>query len=129
MIAGRIQWPPLSFAGMSRMVASSVPPGNLYGACFSNLTAAMVESLTSAVMRAVWGATRKMRCRDTVLTLLVVGHQVDPRQACVYQALCALRRQLCKYPALAEVVRKCWHATVLEGERAPGPVGVIYTHV
>jgi len=80
-------------------------------------------------MRAIWGTKRKLRCRDIVLTLFVQGHLVDPRQACVYQSLCALRRNLRKYPELTEVVRKCWHACVIDGIDAPGPIGILCKHV
>ena len=64
-----------------------------------------------------------------MLTLFVQGHLVDLRQASVYQSLCALRRNLKKYPELIGIVRKCWNAYVVDGVDAPGPIGIVCKHV
>jgi ribonuclease HI len=81
------------------------------------------------VMRAVWGVSRKLRCRDVVLTLLVPGHLVDPRQVIIYQSLCAIRHHMKRHPELVYIMRRCWEACVVEGRSAPGPIGVVYRHI
>jgi len=129
IVADRIRWAPLPMPVRAKLISSLVVPASLYAACVGDVVGSLLNSLTSAVMRAVWGSTRKLRCRDIVLTLFVPGHLVDPRQACIYQAFCILRRQLQKHPELVEIMRRCWHAHVVDGREAPGPIGSIYKHV
>ena len=88
-------------------MSSLVLPASLYGSCVSCLSTVLLRSLTSAVMRAVWGVSRKLRCRDIVLTLLVPGHLVDPRQAIIYQSLCAIRHHMKRRPELVHIMRRC----------------------
>ena len=90
-ISERIRWAPLPLHARARLLASLVLPSSLYGCSVSSIAHTQLNSLTSAVMRAVWGTTRKLRSKDVVLTLFVAGHLVDPRQAIVYQCLCTLR--------------------------------------
>ena len=129
IVAERIRWAPLPMATRSRLLSSLVLPAALYGSSVGGIGHGPMNALTSAVMRAIWGTTRKLRCRDVVLTLLAPGHLVDPRQACTYQSLCALRRHMQKSPELVEIMRRCWRACVVDGMNAPGPVGLIYKHV
>ena len=125
LVCERIRWAPLPMAIRARLLSALVMPATLYGSCVGGLSANSVNSLTTAVMRAVWGTTRKLRCRDIVLTLFVQGHLVDPRQAYTYQCLCTLRRNLQKYPELVHVMQRCWHSCVVEGLSAPGPLGIV----
>ena len=128
-VSERIRWAPLPMPIRARLISSLVLPASLYGACTGCIVSRSLESLTSAVMRAIWGTTRKLRCRDVVLTLFVPGHLVDPRQACVYQSLCALKKHLQKSPELKDVMHRCWEACVLQGQTAQGPIGAVYKHV
>jgi len=129
VICERIRWAPLPMHIRSQLLASLVMPSTLYGACVGGLTMTLLNSLTSAVMRTVWGTKRKLRCKEVVLTLLVPGHVVDPTQAIVYQSMCTLRRFVSKSPDLAFVLRNCWQACVVDGGVAPGPVGLIHKAV
>ena len=113
----------------ARLLSALVMPATFYGSCVGGMSATSVNALTTAVMRAIWGTTRKLRCRDIVLTLFVQGHLVDPRQAYTYQSLCALRRHMQKDPELAHVMQRCWYACVVEGLSAPGPIGIIWKQV
>ena len=88
------------------------------------MTIQSVNSLTSAIMRAAWGTKRSLRSKEVVLSLLTPGHLVDPRQAGVYQCLCALRRFMKNRPGLHDVLLRCWRACV-DGGSAPGPVGIV----
>ena len=121
-VAERIRWAPLPMQIRVRLISSLVLPASLYGSWAGCIVSRLLESLTCAVMRAIWGTTRKLRSRDIVLTLFVPGHLVDPRQACVYQCLCALRQHLRKSPELKLVMSRCWEACVLHGQSAPGPL-------
>ena len=127
-VSERIRWAPLPMPARARLLSALVLPASLYGACISDVTTAQLHSLTSAIMRALWGTSRKLRCRDIVLTLFVPGHLTDPRQACIYQSLCMLRRFLQKDPQLFELCRKVWQG-YLDGRQAPGPVGIVHAHV
>ena len=129
VVADRVRWVPLPMPIRARLLSSLVVPAALYGACVGDIVLTQLNSLTSAVMRALWGTQRKLRCRDIVLTLFAAGHLVDPRQVCIYQSLCALRCHLQKKPELAYVVRNCWQACVKDGISAPGPVGTVHKHV
>ena len=79
-----VLWAPLPMLARAQLLSSLVLPASLYGSCVSCLSTDLLMSLTSAVMRAVWGVSRKLSCRDIVLTLLVPGHLVDLRQAIIY---------------------------------------------
>jgi hypothetical protein len=128
-VAERIRWAPLPMHVRARLVSSLLLPAALYGSPVGCIAMSSLNSLTSSIMRAIWGTTRKLRCRDIVLTLFVQGHLVDPRQAIVYQALGALRRNLKKHPELDELLRNCWHACTCEGVDAPGPIGIVRKHL
>ena len=129
VICERIRWAPLPMHARSKLLASLVIPSSLYGACVGGLTLSLMNSLTSAVMRAVWGTKRKMRSKEIVLSLLVPGHLVDPTQALAYQCLCMLRRFTSKRPERTHALRNCWHCYVVEGGSAPGPIGLIHKAV
>ena len=54
---------------------------------------------------------------------------MDPRQASIYQCLCALRRFMRKQPELYHVVACLWDAYVHGNSRVPGPVGQVFKAV
>jgi ribonuclease HI len=129
IVCERIRWAPLPMHVRAKLLASLVIPSALYGVSVGGLTLGLLNSLTSAVMRAVWGTKRKLRSKEIVLSLFVPGHLVDPTQSMVYQCLCTLRKFACKRPDLIHVLRNCWQACVVEGDSAPGPVGLIHRAV
>ena len=124
-IADRVRWAPLPMQCRARLLASLVLPSSMYGFCVGGLTCHQINSLTSAVMRALWGTRRALRSKDVVLSLFVPGHLVDPRQASVYQCLCMLRRFVQKRPDLKAMFLRCWQAYAHECRSAPGPIGLI----
>jgi len=128
-VCERIRWAPLPMHVRANLLASLVLPSSLYGFSVSGLTCSLVDSLTSAVMRALWGTTRKLRSKEIVLSLLVPGHLVDPRQAAVYQCLRSLRRFVTKRVDLKDVVARLWFAHVHAGAPVPGPVGQVFKAV
>ena len=87
IVAERIRGAPLPMHVRAQLVSSLVRPAPLYAACVGDVVGSLLNSLTSAVMRAVWGTTRKLRCHEIVLTLLVSSHRADPRQVSIYQSL------------------------------------------
>ncbi len=86
-----------------------------------------MNSLRTAVMSAVWGTRRKLRCRELVFTLLMPGHVVDPVQCAAYNSFLMLRRMLRKRPELRETFLHVWRARGESTSTVPGPVGVIVT--
>ena len=97
VVAERIRWAPLPMPIRARLLSSLVLLASLYAVCVGDLSTRLLNRLTSAVMRAVWGTKRKLRSRDVVLSLLVPGHLVDPRQAFIHQTLCTLRQSMHKH--------------------------------
>ena len=125
VVAERIRWAPLPMACRARLLASLVIPAAMYRFSVSVFTCHQVNSLTSAIMRTLWGTRRALRSRDVVLSLLVPGHRVDPRQASVYQCLCTLRRFIKRQPDLRAMLLRCWQAYANNCAAAPGPVGLV----
>ena len=78
-----------------------------------------------AVMRALWGTKRALRSKEIVMSVLVPGHLVDPRQVSVYQCLCTMRRFVLKRPDLHAMMLRCWQAYSHNCVAAPGPVGLV----
>ena len=128
-VCERVRWAPLPMHVRAKLIASLVLPSSLYGFCVSGLSRALLDSSTSAVMRALWGTTRKLRSKDLVLSLLVPGHLVDPRQASVYQCLRTFRRFMRKRPDLHHVVACLWHTHGQGRACAPGPVSQVFKAV
>ena len=118
VVAERIRWAPLPMHARAQLLASLVIPSTLYGFSIGCMTARSLNCLTSAVMRAVWGTKRSLRSKEIVLSLLVPGHLVDPRQAGIYQCLCTLRRFVEKRADLHAVLFRCWHAYKNGGPRS-----------
>ena len=131
VVAERVRWAPLPMHVRARLLSSLVLPASLYGSCVGGLRNDLMNTLTSAIMRATWGTKRKLRCREIVLTLFVQGHLVDPRQAYIYQSLCILRRFLKRHEDLRELVRRVWQSYAIIGSStpAPGPVGIVRSHL
>ena len=127
-VAERIRWAPLPMSVRAQLLSALVSSSALYGYCVGGMTCKQLESLTSAVMRALWGSKRKLRSKELVLSLFVHGHLVDPKQASVYQCVRALRHFMRKCPDTMELVRMCWQR-VVEGQYAPGPVGLVMRSV
>ena len=125
-ICERIRWAPLPMHARTQLLSSLVMPSTLYGYCVGGLSCNLLDQLTSAIMRAVWGTKRKLRSKEVVLSLLVPGHLVDPKQASIYQCLRMLRRQLQKNPGLHHVVAHAWNCYVNDAAHTPGPVGLVF---
>ena len=128
-VCERVRWVPLPMAVRARLLSSLVLPATLYGSCVGGMGNNLMNMLTSAIMRAVWGTKRKLRCREIVLTLLVQGHLVDPRQVYIYQALHTMRSFVNKHPDVYHVVRNCWQRYVHGCVNVPGPIGLVFQHV
>ena len=124
-IAKRIEWAPLPMHVRAQLLASMVCPLSLYSICAAPVPQLLLENLSSACMAAVWGSTRKLRCKEVVMTLLVQGHRVDPLMAASYQCLVTLRRQLRKKPDLMPAVQRTWRLYEAGTAHAPGPVGFL----
>ena len=61
-IARRIQWAPLPMHVRAQLVASLVCPLSLYGIAVAHVPISLTSHLCTAVMDAVWGSIRKLRC-------------------------------------------------------------------
>ena len=122
-VARRIRWAPLPMHARARLVASLVCPGSLYGIQVAALPGNLLDSLRSVVTNAIWGDTRKLRCKELVLTLLVPGHLTDPMQYAIYHTLKMFRRMLKRRPDLHDLIYAIWHA--YQQQRTPQALGPI----
>ena len=125
VIAKRIRWAPLPMFLRAKLIASLVNPGSLYGYPVAGLPQVSMNAIRSAVMSAVWGTRRKLRCRELVFTLLVPGHLVDPVQFAAYNSLWMLRCMLRKRPELREVFLQVWQHRDANSQRVPGPGSIV----
>ena len=99
-----------------------VPAASLYGFPVGGLAQAHVNTLRGAIMTALWGTKRKLRCKEVVLTLLAPGHLIDPVQYIGFQCLRMVRRILMAQPHLQETFAKTWQMHKDGAPAAPGPV-------
>ena len=73
-------------------------------------------------MTAIWGDSRRNRCKEIVLSLFAPGHQVDPLQGLPYRRLVGLVRMAQRRPDVRALILKVRR---LAGTRPPlGPVGL-----
>ena len=125
--ARRIAWTSLPFRVKIELTSALVVQPALYGVQVGGMTAKLLNELQSACMKAVWGLTRKLRAKELVLTLLMPGHRVDPKQAAAYQCLKMLREMVCRRPELHALLRSVWQECVSSNrQRACGPIGLIF---
>jgi len=126
-VARRIAWIGLPFRVKAELTSSLVVQASLYGVQVGGLTAKLLNQLQSACMKAVWGMSRKLRAKELVMTLLLPGHRVDPKQAAAYQCLKMLRAMVSKHPEMEQVLRNVWQICEENaGRRAYGPVGLVF---
>ena len=128
-IARRIQWAPLPMHVRAQLIASLVCPVSLYGITAANVPMSLMKHLGTAVMDAVWGSTRKLRCREVVMTLFVPGHRVDPEMASMYQCLCALRKFMSCRPHVNQIVHEIWafyQHEISNHAHAHGPIQLVH---
>ena len=122
VVARRIRWAPLSFNMRARLLSTLVPPASMYGCPVAGLPQTDINSLQSAIMRALWGETRKLRCKEIVLTLLAPGHQLDPVQQIGFQCLRMFGEVLRALPELRDTVTQVWALYASGASVAHGPI-------
>ena len=121
-MARRVGWTDLGFDARAFLLQAAVAPKALYASSVAALPARPCGRLRSAMLSALWGAGRRLRCKEVVLTLLSKGHKLDPVQVDAYEALLALRRMIAHRTDLRGVFVSTWHAAA--GSRhVRGPVG------
>eukprot|EP00973_Karenia_brevis_P081613 11314786-Karenia_brevis.AAC.1 len=70
----------LGFNGRASMLQGAVLPRGLFTSSVNFLPKRLTAHLRSAVLRALWGPGRKLRCSEVVSTLFCRGHRLDPDQ-------------------------------------------------
>ena len=79
------------------------------------------------MVAALWDTKRRSRCRETVLTLFVKGHLVDPSQTASYQSLRQLRRMAERRPGTFSELERVWCCHENGGEMCDGPVATVHS--
>eukprot|EP00973_Karenia_brevis_P073092 10151140-Karenia_brevis.AAC.1 len=67
-------------------------PRALQGCAVTPFSNRWLSKLRTSVLNSLWGASRRHRCKEVVLTLLSPGHRLDPHQYVDYVSLVTLRR-------------------------------------
>ena len=98
-VSRRIRLAPLPLQTKAGFVVCLVGPASMYGFRAGGHTPRLINSLRTAVVAPLWGAKRRSRCREIVLTLFTKRHLVDLLQNATYQSLRQLRRMaMCDGP-------------------------------
>ena len=104
-----------------RAISTLVTPLELHGVAVAPLTEPDLRGLETAVVRALWGATRLSRAKEVVFTVLSKGHRVSPVMHTRYERLLWLAR-VARWPGVTQVFAQAiWES----GGRPPGtgPMG------
>ena len=75
-----------------RAISTLVTPLALHGVAVASVTDPDLRGLETAVVRALWGATRLSRSKEIVFTVLSKGHRVSPIMHTRYKRLLWLAR-------------------------------------
>ena len=104
-----------------RAISTLVTPLALHGVAVASVTDPDLRGLETAVMRALWGATRLSRAKEGVFTVLSKGHHVSPIMHTRYERLLWLAR-VARRPGVTLVFTRA----IRESSGRPpgtGPVG------
>ena len=104
-----------------RAIITLVTPLALHGVAVASVTEPDLRGLETAVVRALWGATRLSRAKEIIFTVLSKGHRVSPVMHTRYERLLWLAR-VARRPGVTQVFTQAiWEL----GGRPPGtgPVG------
>ena len=119
-----IQRLPREQALKTKLIAGKAIPQLVYGAEANGIPAADLPGFRASVVRALFGAKRLLRCVDVVLTVIVPGHLVDPKQATDYKTFTFVRRLLKLRPELHQLWKEVWAKRCSNGAKTiPGLVG------
>jgi hypothetical protein len=125
-VASKVAWLPLGFYGRQSILQTLVLPKALFACEVSRTQKRPVARLSSAVMKAVWGAGRRQQCKEIVLTLMLPGHRVDPEQVVAYKSFATLRRVLTANPQWRGAFQATWRAASSSRSCVYGPVGRLF---
>ena len=104
-----------------RAISTQVTPLALHGVAVASVTDPDLRGLETAVVRALWGATRLSRAKEIVFSDLSKGHRVSPVMHTRYERLIWLAR-VARQPGVTQLFTQAiWKS----GGRPPGtgPVG------
>ena len=110
-----------TFDRRARAVSTLVTPLSLHGVAVASVADPDLGGFETAVLRAVWGATRLSRAKEVVFTVLTKGHRVSPIMHTRYERVLWLTR-VARRPGVTQVLTQAvWEQTC----RPPctGPVG------
>ena len=92
LVAERITSVPLGFNVRALLAQSAVVPKALYASTFTGVARRELATLQTAILKAIWGPGRALRCKEIVFTLLLQGHRADPGQYYDYGSIVGFHR-------------------------------------
>eukprot|EP00973_Karenia_brevis_P039222 5416688-Karenia_brevis.AAC.1 len=120
----RLGWCPFGFYDRSLAIQSRILPKALYACAVQYIPGRLISKLQTSIVKAVWGPTRALRCKEIVLSLFVPTHLVDPQSYMDYSSLVLLRRMMLKRPEWTVAVQNVWATSQSSKKRtACGPIG------
>ena len=78
---------PSTYDRRERAIGTLVTPLALHGVAIASVTERDLRGLETAVVRALWGATRLSRAKEVIFTVLSKGHRVSPIMHTRYERL------------------------------------------
>jgi hypothetical protein len=96
---------PLNFKQKTLMAVAQPCAAVLYGAEVTVWTPSQIHCWEGALISTLWGDTRRNRCREVFMSVLLPGHRADPVQALPFARLCALARMAQRHPFLQETMQ------------------------
>ena len=92
-----------TFDRRAKVVNTLVTPLSLHGVAVASVTDSDLGCFKTAVLRAVWGATRLSRAKEVVFTVLTKGHRVSPVMHTRYERVLWLVR-VARRPRVTQVL-------------------------
>ena len=121
--AHRIAVLPLPMDLRVRMLATQPCASAFHGVEVMQWSQSLVTRLSLKIMTAIWGDSRRNRCKEIVLSLFAPGHQVDPLQALPYRCLVGLVRMAQRRPDVRALILKVrWVQASYSGSSSRGSI-------
>ena len=107
----RARHSPIAFQHRSLMLQLGCLPVAIYGSELQNLTQQQCTGLRRAASACMFRGHTWCRAPGLSLTLVLPGHRLDAKQACIFNLFCLNRRLLRRRPDLRTQLEDTWELT------------------
>ena len=107
-MAKRLKWLPLTREVKEHIVRANILPAGLYGVEAAEVNAQVLQTLRSAIARAIGPASGK-RTADMAFACGIAAKDLDPLVHILYLRIAAIRRTMAKNPLQIKLVKKIFN--------------------